>query len=376
MRRLLAVVCCVTSALCALDAQAPQRPAFRSGVDVVTVDVRVIDRQGRPVGDLGPADFVVSVDGRARTVVAAEFVSYSADSVGSRPAPASDPTAPAPPVAASDTPSPGRTIVIVVDEEHIRAGYGKWAGDAAAKFIDRMHPTDRVGLVVPRSNIRVAPTTEHAVVKAALGHLVGHMSMFNAGGGTIILADACGSAPSAMLSDMKDRVFSTLRSLEDLFVSLGSEPGSKTVLLISEELPICDQGSDRLDFRFYFERISEAAARAQAMLYVMQLDRPVADAEDPQRASQNQRVQPGREQSIRNHGLETVVSVTGGKRLLVSGRPDAVLERVAVEISGQYLLGFSSEAPDRDGKARSIKVTVKRKGVEVYARKMFAYSGR
>ena len=53
---------------------APQQvPEFRSGVELVTVDVGVVDRQGQPVRGLSPGDFTVTVAGGARRVVSAEF---------------------------------------------------------------------------------------------------------------------------------------------------------------------------------------------------------------------------------------------------------------------------------------------------------------
>src|SRR5687768_11548130 len=62
-----------------------QPPAFRSGVEVVTVDVGVVDRQGLPLRGLTPADFVVTVGGQPREVVTAEFVDRS---TGGTPTPA------------------------------------------------------------------------------------------------------------------------------------------------------------------------------------------------------------------------------------------------------------------------------------------------
>jgi hypothetical protein len=56
----------------------PQTPSFRSGVEVVTVDVGVVDRQGQPVRGLTPDDFVVTVAGQPRHVVTAEFIDRSA----------------------------------------------------------------------------------------------------------------------------------------------------------------------------------------------------------------------------------------------------------------------------------------------------------
>src|SRR5688572_19738546 len=53
-------------------------PTFRSGVELVTVDVTVLDRQGHPLKGLAPADFVVTVGGQPRRVVSAEFVDVTA----------------------------------------------------------------------------------------------------------------------------------------------------------------------------------------------------------------------------------------------------------------------------------------------------------
>lgn len=53
----------------ALLAQAPQRPTFRSAVDVVAVTAVVHDRKGRPVVDLVKEDFAVLEQGRNRPIV-------------------------------------------------------------------------------------------------------------------------------------------------------------------------------------------------------------------------------------------------------------------------------------------------------------------
>ena len=73
-----AAPCCADGR--ALSAQTPpparrsQQPVFRGGVDLLTVDATVVDREGRQIIDLKPAEFVVEVDGKARPVVSAEYV--------------------------------------------------------------------------------------------------------------------------------------------------------------------------------------------------------------------------------------------------------------------------------------------------------------
>jgi len=65
----------VTLAAVMLSAPVPapaspqQPPTFRSGVELIEVDVSVIDREGRPIADLQASDFTVTVDGGPRRVV-------------------------------------------------------------------------------------------------------------------------------------------------------------------------------------------------------------------------------------------------------------------------------------------------------------------
>ncbi len=50
------------------SAQQPPQPTFRTGVTVVPVDVRVLDRDGKPVTDLKQADFAVLEDGSPQEI--------------------------------------------------------------------------------------------------------------------------------------------------------------------------------------------------------------------------------------------------------------------------------------------------------------------
>ena len=77
----------LTTALSAQGTQqpppAPQQPVFRGGVELLTVDATVVDRDGNQIKDLTTAEFVVEVDGSTRTVVSAEYVAL----VDTRPMP-------------------------------------------------------------------------------------------------------------------------------------------------------------------------------------------------------------------------------------------------------------------------------------------------
>src|SRR4029453_15184875 len=51
-----------------------QGPTFKTGVEVIAVDVGVSDERGHPVTDLRVPDFIVKIDGVVRKVVSAEQV--------------------------------------------------------------------------------------------------------------------------------------------------------------------------------------------------------------------------------------------------------------------------------------------------------------
>ncbi|MGE5199821.1 MAG: VWA domain-containing protein, partial [Rhodospirillaceae bacterium] len=406
MRRALAVAIYVLALVPVVaqqqQAQPQQPPTFRASVDVVAVDVHVVDGAGRPVPDLKPGEFAITVDGEPRTIVAADYVSHAFNASA---APAA-PERPRPVFTANWTgraPEPGRTILLVVDEENIRAGSARAAAQAAGKFLDRLQPADRVGLVVmPRTSMAIDPTTDRAQVREALTHISGHLVSANTTLDTIfalgvseafakrnapkewagIKAREC-SRPSAppscpmemdayaefMMADVRQRGQSTVQTIVSLMDALARLPGPKTLVYVSEELPVSEYQAERTEFYSRVKPLGPSAARAQATFYVLQLDRSLAEVED---RYENPSAQA--DADMRELGLDTVASVTGGRLVMVSGKVEASFDRVALELSGYYLLGFRSEAGDRDGKAHEIKVQVTRKGVDVRARKMFAYT--
>src|SRR5260221_9416492 len=56
------------------DATRKPTTTFRSGLDVIAVDVQVSDRNGMPVSGLGPERFQVTINGRRRRVLSAELI--------------------------------------------------------------------------------------------------------------------------------------------------------------------------------------------------------------------------------------------------------------------------------------------------------------
>ena len=77
---LLASTCVVLVA--AARAQTPQ-PVFRGGVDLVTLDVTVVDKDGQPIRGLKAEDFVVTLEKQARPVRALDFLEFGSAAASS-----------------------------------------------------------------------------------------------------------------------------------------------------------------------------------------------------------------------------------------------------------------------------------------------------
>ncbi len=153
----------IAGLLVPLGAQQP--PVFRSGVDLVTVDVTVLDGSGRPVEGIGADRFDVRVDGVPRRVVWAEYVRHH-----------TKPLAPAdssPHFDTNEGMNPGRLVLVAVDQAHIRRIEGRSALRAAASFIDALEPTDRVAGAPLTHGGAIQFTSDHASVKTYLQTLTG-----------------------------------------------------------------------------------------------------------------------------------------------------------------------------------------------------------
>jgi hypothetical protein len=151
--------------------EAPQRPAapLRLAIDVVPVDVSIIDNDGRPVTGLAAKDFAVDVDGRPRRIVSTQWVSAVRDA-----APAASQS-----TYSSNAGGGGRLIMFVVDRGNIAPGRGRQVMEAASRFLSRLSPADRVGLIAfPGAGPSIDFTSNHAVVQSALPGLTGLTDTF------------------------------------------------------------------------------------------------------------------------------------------------------------------------------------------------------
>lgn len=382
------------SACVALTAQAP---TFRSGVDLVTVDVTVLAADGSPVRDLGPGDFVLSVDGEPRQVTSATFVSQAAASSRSRPLAAYH-------FSSNEDADAGRFVIVAVDEAHIRRLEGRVALDAAARFIERLDPADRVAVTGLTRLGDVEFTRDRFALRRRLETLVGQADptflQFNIGlgealeiadGGRARLADVvlreCGRSLAeylnparaaddagggrdacpeqveqearALAQHARTQARISVSALEALVSSLRALAGPKTLVLLSEGLVADPRLVD-------FAELAAAAQAGRVSIYVLQLETPTFEAAQV-------RVSPTFMQDIqvRGDGLARLAGSARGAMFRLVGSDPRPFERIVRELSGYYLLGFEAAPGDRDGRVHRIRVSLARGGGELRARQAF-----
>ena len=377
---------CETLALCGViivavpvHAQDLQRPpAFKARVELVTADVTIVDRDGRPVTDLGQEDFTVRVDGAPRAIASVQFVDLSR--------PGGLAAEPAPLYATNEGASAGRLIAFVIDEGSIRAGGGRSALRSAARMLDALTPADRVALfTIPGPSPRLAFTPDFDRIRAAFGRLNGRAPAIEGNRFTLNLSDALSiangdrqalqevmsrecagvanceteltSEAQTMADQVRERTAASLNGLSAIFEDLATVEGPKAVVFVSEGL-ILDRGFGDLS------DLASAAATARVTLYALRLG---SDTFDVGRSGPI----GTRDAQVLSAGLETLVGLARGASFTVNASGAGVFERVARELTGYYLIAFEPGADDRDGKAHQIRIELRRPGLTVRSRREF-----
>lgn len=386
----LAVACCFVSAAWPLAQQA----VFRSGIDVVTVDVSVLDGAGRPVEGLSGSAFDVTIDGTPRRVVWAEFVPHRIAPLDPDPEGARDS------FSTNEHAASGRLVMIAVDQLHIRRVEGLAALRAASAFIDSLEPADRVAAAPLDDGGAVEFTRDHPAVKRYLQRLTGAASVipahFNLGlTEALAIADGsrtqldmavrreCGQTlarfenperlaaanflrdPCPVQVEQEGRAFAqqartearlSLEALEKLIGRLGEIEGPKTLVLVSEGLVAEPQ-------LFDMAALGAAAQAARVTIYVLQLDAPMFDASES-------RISPtmNADRQMRGDGLSRLAGATRGARFTLVGADPHPFRRILSEISAYYLVGFEAAEGDRDGRTRRVSVAARAPGATVRSR--------
>lgn len=394
LNRVLASLLCAVGASAAAAAQQPP-PQFRSGVDLMTIDVTVTTADGRPVADLGAGDFVVSVGGQPRKVLMARFSGASGRATAAPPARMDSPAA----LVSNARTAFGRNVLIVVDRDSIQTGGEKSLLMAAGGLLDALGAADAAGVVGLPSG-RLELTREHDRVRRELSRMTGTMPSNGwrwhitweeaagierrdnrllaqvlyrecspAGGSASRVAEGCDrdvvSQANDMLRTARSQAQTTLANLGAIADGLTSIRGPKHLVLISGGLRF-DQ-----ELLLDFARFAGQAARAGIVLHVIHADQPPTDSATARRAVTS--AFGSREMS---EGLTAIAGTTGGAYFHGIGSATGVFERIAGAIINGYELALETTSADVAAGVRDVKVSVTRDGLRVRGPAKVALTGR
>jgi VWFA-related protein len=389
-----------------------QQPTFPSGVELVTVDVVVFDRQGKPVEGLTGEDFVIREDGQPQKVAAFEAVSLLQTT--------------APPsrrlrVTTNDEQLDvaGRWFFVVFDDVHVTEISTPRAQETITNFIEQTLrpgdnvmiatssgrstwigtlPEDRKELLAYAQSLqgqrRIETGPDRIWDYEAMGITLGRDPQAMAQvarryfeNGLIIEAELRSAEVRENFKDLapglqairikarqtydeaRARLEVSLGMLERMANALEDARGRKTLLLFSDgfivdtTLPV-------------FRTLTQAAVNANVAVHFVDVRTPGGyigqpgllggNAEVARAVQENDSIALGLAQR-EEEGTRAVASDTGGSVVTGTNLLPG-LTRIAEQGRSYYLLGYSPVNKRRDGRFRKIDVTVSRRDVTVRSR--------
>ncbi len=404
-RVLVAVLVAGTASLAGHAAQAPAqqppRPLFRSGVDLVTVNVVVRDKNGQPVRGLTRDDFILTEDGRPQTISTFDFEEVAVKpvdaaapaiptvfgSIGRAPG---KPAAPAETVPTSDFHG-RRLIVMLFDLSSMQPEELQRSLVSARDYIDkRLTPADMVAITSLSTSLQLVQdfTADRTALDAAIDRLNG---IEGEGFEEAAVADPTVVSDTGFAADDTEfTVFNTdrrLEALKSLSDAMSGIDQKKSLIYFSSGMT-----QTGLDNRVAIRTVIDRAVRANVSIYAADmrgLQAVVAGGEARQASVRGQSAFSGASTSSRfdqmaasQDALSSLAEDTGGRAFFDQNDFSSVFDRIVADTSTYYLLGFSSTNRDKDGRFRRIRVQLKRQDLKLeyragyYAPRDFAHAGR
>jgi VWFA-related protein len=401
-------------AVAATQSGQPARPVFRSGAELVRLDVRVLDENGRPIPDLRADEIEVLEEGQPRAVLLFQHVEEPSGAYAdvARRTIAGE-------VSTNQGAPRGHLYFLIFDQHHITSGNEQRARIAAERFLrTRIRPGDRVALYAlpgPGPQVDFTGNVDRAV--AELPKIRGSLERLSQGGlGAIRVHEAyeIGRGNQEILMRVAERL-STQQAGTDVASSIAGRTGASGSTattdanvfqaLVKEDARGVVVRADAAARRFLLmvadvvrqlapiegrktlvlfsegfypdhvtrelEQVAAAAAQSYAVIYSLDLNRREVDLRQEEPGG-------GDQQSETDSRLATLGSLaveTDGLLIKdVSANPGAALTRIADLSQDYYIVGFEPADGTRRGTYRRVKVHVKRPGARASTRTGYALS--
>jgi VWFA-related protein len=336
-----------TLAACTFQAFAQSNSERPSQQRLITLNVAATNSRDEPVTDLKVADIQLREDGKPQPIAFFRFAGNTRTTAPLAPGEYTNHTALPP-------------VVILLDRWNERLVTSSRSGIELGAAIQRLETVRNVyiyfltnkGELAPvhplpgtGEELRGAADPSPAELRAELDQGVQQFQGFRS------------------RDDLGVRMNTTFQALEALGNKMSVIPGRKSLIWITEGIPLMLRSSQRIgtvDFTSHVRSLSELTAQAQIAMYTVDQNNGVGASESSQT-------------------LEMFSALTGGRWY---ARDDAAhaLADALTDARGTYRLAYYSSAPEKDGKEYKIRFDTPRKGVHLLARNGFtagvAGSGR
>ena len=374
-----------SAALLALGQGAP--PQIRTGVELITLDVAVLDDNRQPVRGLTEADFTVRENGLVRPIRAFTPIDLAARAPAGGPVWAG--TVPQDIATNQVGEQEGRLLVILMDRSIPPEQPTQVARKIATAAIDALGPSDLAAVVSTSNGAVQNLTSDRTRLLKAINTgdpstgltpeqeaIVGKFVSLDPRGDGRCLCGLCVLETIERVADAARHAPRRRKAL--LFI------GSS--ILWQSARPIAEAGADPgCETRLKDARAAMFAAVDRASLTVHAVDplglsnvslyRGGVSGSGTDSAGPKARVRAIEVETVgrltSQQSLQVLPERTGGRTIVNSNDPDRAVPAIVRESEAYYVLGFERGTNGRPDAPRDVEVKVARRGVRVVAQKQY-----
>jgi len=377
------------------DQQQPPPTTFRRGINYVSVDVIVTDKDGKPVMDLSQDDFSVAEDGKPQKVDTFQIIKLDALETmeSGPPRQIRDDNDEEREAARPDV----RLFVILLDDYHVTRGNDLSVKKPLIEFIqNQLAPADMVALMYPLTpitDLRFSRNRDATI--AAINQFEGRKFDYRPRNE---FEEKYANYPAQTVERIRNQV--SMDALKGASMKMGAlREGRKSIIFVSEGFtgilpasmadPVASQPGMGNPYRGGGANTPQPTTRDQMisdsdMIYEMQQVFSAANRQNTSIYSVDPRglavFEYGIEKGVvltqdanslrqTQDTLQVLAANTDGRAIINRNDLATGMKQIIRDSSAYYLLGYSSSQAPTDGKFHNIKVNIKRKGLDVRARK-------
>ncbi len=378
----------------------PDKFTLQSNVDVILVPIVVRNRQGAAVGDLTASDFQV-FDNKKRQVISGFMLATNAPPPSTN-TPAKDAIGPS-----QSRSSPARFVVFLVDDVHITFSDLAAVREATKRVLSSVGESDLAAIVSLSGLVNSGITRDRASLLQALDRIQPQTSYQNTGTecpeldyywaelivnehSPVALHAATDEVlncnPSLSMRDVAERLAESaaerefalgeqdtrvsFASLREVVTKVAALPGLSTIILVSPGFfTLTAQAKHELSQVIDMAAVSNITISALDArgLYTTELkasDRGASSTSTNQLKSEYRRASMPLGEDV----MAALANGTGGTYIHNTNNLERGLKDLTSAPEYMYLLEFHAKNLKRNGSYHTLKVTVARDGVRIYAR--------